>query len=1454
MTDRLLPNLLDKIEQRELALLGWGITTGSFSEHEILDILISLQPGTDPDDLLDQLIEHGMLVQLEGGDERFRTRMAETVRLAVNLRQWFHGQDWRTAKPLVSDVRFLSRARSVPRRGESPDDVVASLQNAAGVAWTQALEHAVRSVLGSRSVSGFQCRSAARILDRAGAGQPLGTCVAAGTGAGKTLAFYLPALSHLLATPPRGTTPRIVALYPRTELLRDQLRGLLLTLRNLGEVAANLRVGVLYGATPNNRRDAATNAKRRWRQVDDGLECPILTCLVDGCDGPYVWPDSARELEQLVCSTCGDSLLALSFTRDGMHRTSPSTLFTSTEMVNRVLGTDRGRRLLVGDQGGGPEFILLDEVHTYAGTHGAQVANLLRRWRSELASPAHFVGLSATLSDPAGFFAQLTGLPTATVIAVEPYVQEAVPFGREYFLALRGDPASQTALLSTTIQTSMLMRRMLDRERGIPSGGAFGSRLFVFTDKLDVINRLHSQLRDAEGWLADGVNRKPDGSLAGLRSRSGPDARARDQAGQLWAASQFLQTLDRPVRVSRTTSRDSGVEAGSDIVVATASLEVGFDDPDVGAVIQHKAPRDAAQFLQRRGRAGRDPSMRPWTTVVLSDYGRDRLAFQAYEQLFDPVVAPSQLPIHNRVILKMQAAWWLMDYLGRATGTPARAVLARPWGANTDRQTAQSKSLLAALRSLQTEPGVQRVSFHLRRALGLDEGEVHSILWDHPRALLTSVVPALIRRAEALTNLRAVSPGYTWADPLDDFVPRALFSALQTPEVELRLPPGSDSAEREVESISLSMREFAPGRVSYRFALRGKRERLWLSPPPADEPDLTVESFCTDQILLESPPGSEGLVLVQPRALSLVRPPSCVPDAAFGSWVWRTAFRHDGIPLDLDLPSGSGWSGLLRSVQGLTHRGACSTTVWRYASECQVESGSRSGPPRSHHRVTLDGGEAAIGFAMDVDALLVTIDLPTDLTLLTDGELLRAVRIDRLEYLINTSPTIVQRAPSTFLRGWLAQLFVSALINSAGDRSLDFALADTSIDQLRLTMLRIAREFLEETQLDAISVDGPSTVESPLLSDLSAVLADGGMVKDLMRLAGVLQGTPESGWLPWLQERLATTVAAAVIGAIGASCPDLDIDELRPDIELDESPDCRPIARIWISEDEPGGTGLIEAAIDRYLTDPRAFWSLASQAVGPCDAERVDRNLRLFVEEREAGTFSAEVERIRSAEELGELTDAWSSLRTALFRRGLDSDQTVLAALSTRLLRPGSDNRTEDLLRVLLRRWDELEYRLGIEVEVRTFASTIASDLEVRRRIRDVSGADLDSSAGRVGQVLSLLWSRGARSRSASLQSHNPYRTQLPTDRLLVAAIVEVPAAVSTYGTIDWRGVLDAFLHRDGRAIVRCQNDSEASNAVRELLTKPTAIGVLEFHPRVVGLERTVASVDLHVEIREVRQ
>ena len=89
------------------------------------------------------------------------------------------------------------------------------------------------------------------------------------------------------------------------------------------------------------------------------------------------------------------------------------------------------------------------------------------------------------------------------------------------------------------------------------------------------------------------------------------------------------------------------------------------------AVIQHKAPRDVAQFLQRKGRAGRSRRMRPWTVVVLSDYGRDRIAYQGYDLLFDPELPTRTLPIGNRYVQRIQAVYATLDYLSVEVGLGA---------------------------------------------------------------------------------------------------------------------------------------------------------------------------------------------------------------------------------------------------------------------------------------------------------------------------------------------------------------------------------------------------------------------------------------------------------------------------------------------------------------------------------------------------------------------------------------------------------------------------------------------------------------------------------------------------------------------------------------------------------------------------------------------------------------
>ena len=94
---------------------------------------------------------------------------------------------------------------------------------------------------------------------------------------------------------------------------------------------------------------------------------------------------------------------------------------------------------------------------------------------------------------------------------------------------------------------------MLDPKFNSSSKGVFGKRLFVFTDDLDVTNRLFDNIRDAEAYDLFG---RPDGTrlpLASLRGKEPPDPK-RDADGQRWQACEKIgHDLHERLVVGRTS-------------------------------------------------------------------------------------------------------------------------------------------------------------------------------------------------------------------------------------------------------------------------------------------------------------------------------------------------------------------------------------------------------------------------------------------------------------------------------------------------------------------------------------------------------------------------------------------------------------------------------------------------------------------------------------------------------------------------------------------------------------------------------------------------------------------------------------------------------------------------------------------------------------------------------------
>ncbi len=222
--------------------------------------------------------------------------------------------------------------------------------------------------------------------------------VTSGTGSGKSLTYFLPIVDFLLRQPPQ--TPRTVALivYPMNALVNSQLQAL----------------------------ETLKTAYERH----SGKPFPVTFAKYTGETG-----EAARQ---------------------SLRQNPPHILLTNYMMVELMLVRPEDRRFL-DQQQGGLRFLIFDELHTYRGRQGADVAMLIRRLKERAASDKLIhIGTSATMSTGrtlearerraavADFAARLFGHPFAEQDIIEetlqPFTQGGIPATAELRRLLR-DPA-----------------------------------------------------------------------------------------------------------------------------------------------------------------------------------------------------------------------------------------------------------------------------------------------------------------------------------------------------------------------------------------------------------------------------------------------------------------------------------------------------------------------------------------------------------------------------------------------------------------------------------------------------------------------------------------------------------------------------------------------------------------------------------------------------------------------------------------------------------------------------------------------------------------------------------------------------------------------------------------------------------------------------------------------------
>jgi len=1450
--------VLSHLELKELTLLNWGATDGSFSKDEILEAIAGA-PGVsfEPVRILRDFLDSQLVVRAgDGLPYRYRTRFAETVRLLLKLRQLNRRKNWRDGRFLVSDARIVQRPRVFPVRKIPASEVVSNLTNAGH---QDSVIVAASKLVGDKKLSDFQLQATESILRAIETNQNAGFVVSAATSGGKSLAFYLPVLSWIASQTKIGDHwVKTLALYPRNELLKDQLSSVFASARQIDDQQLSnnspiISVGAFYGSTPTKISDFSSQnnpAIKEWSKRGTGRICPYLRC--PNCDGTLLWEESdlRLEIEVLTCedTKCGykTPINSIRLTRASMSASPPDIMLTTTEMMNRNM-SNASYWHLFGIRTKPPRVFLLDEIHTNEGTSGANTALLIRRWRHlSKNNQCVFVGLSATLSEPQRFFSELTGLSENQVLSIEPHDMEEK--GAEYLLAVRSESTTGTSVLSTTIQTVMLMRRMLDTDSAI-SEGVFGQRLFAFTDKLDVTNRLFDNFRDSEGMNRYG---KPDPSyrpqtLANLRSPNHTEAHERETAGQVWAASESIGhgiSTDMPLTVGRTASQDPGVDQ-RDVIIATSALEVGFNDPTVGAVVQHKAPHDASRFLQRKGRAGRTEVMRPYMIVVLSDFGRDRIAYQSYDQLFSPIISAINIPVKNRYVLRMQAAFALMDWIASEIIPPGYK-LGSAWIylASKEKFTRNREKALAIVDDVLNDGHARnRLQRFLKKSLQLDDDDVHAVMWQAPRSILLHVLPTLRRELNSwITEDLKDLPDHKW-HPLQEFVPQAMFGDLLVPEVVLRLPAPQRNREPRNEHLGISqtLREFSPGRISRRYGFTHGDESHWIPVPTGggnvitEVPGDTYNGDWLADGTVKTSTGTLEFPIFRPTAMNLQQPRNLSPSTSSLS-IWHCDLTAANGS-DLGLVQSDWVQSLFSKVDVFCHALGGSLEVRRFTSRSVGHLIDNHGEKRSFESEfqNLKGEKVALGFSLDVDGIRVLLK-PWEIRNSINTEVLPGLLASWFAHLVTNSDNFT--GISDLGRGWLRTVALGAIAKTSGANTIQGAWEIVISDPNLQLIKKSAQEILGMP---------PTESQPQVLRDILSQFDDQLVVNEI---TNCIEKTRVSNpdFRKFAKDRYVASVAGAFMESLMRIMPSLSPDDLIVDLNAFSHIELGENLEFWVSESEAGSSGIVEEFARIYQSDPEMFWRMMERALEPSDLENVDLSIATVLE---LATNNVSVRdafstvRGSMSIDLASYRNSLSNLFTILESVGISVDRSLSVAISSRLLSAGTGAMHDELRTKLRTDWVLLERSLGVEIDVRAFACKWAED----DGMDSLFSSGAVSSCDRHGFVQSLLWPRGGLVRELQYELPQPFGDSPKPDRLLVPLIK--PRIIDVRSG---REVIDAELLSKGFVTVSSDKSTykDLADLMKDFATVPTDSGFLNIHPRMASCIRRAEQVHVRIELVEV--
>lgn len=507
--------------------------------------------------------------------------------------------------------------------------------------------------------------------------------------------FY--ATINLLRQKPRSYGPDAILVYPRIDLCNNQLERYLWYAHCLKSAVKNSpRTEEILGEPPDTIFRVAlghSGARPDDHPQPFKIDCPI--CKAANQDGlimlrkegwsliPYCTEEANHDIRQYLApdlkKSCGRFSIAI----------------TTVDTLHRRLMDVHGKETLWKKHDFLPRFIVLDEIHIYEGQAGSHVANLARRLRTYLKNirsnntkqpnprPPIFVGASATVGNPEEVGGDIFGVSRTDMKdrVLTPKQTESEPLGREYIYLLKTPPIRETQGINNGRPTSRVVSEQASLLQGLmvfwhamrktlPLDGKPGKyRLLTFVDSIDSVWRIAKNLDDAEtetprhpplyqfriprGCYPADTNLNGNDNCKKIRCNEMCESPTHQffekcriyQQGECWwtmrtSPLEFLRPMRVVGRISGFTNAPNP-EVRQDLdqwdcMIATSTLEVGFDHSELIATAQFKAPPNPASFQQRKGRGGRGVEDIPLTLMVLGNSPGDLFAFKNEQRYFDP--------------------------------------------------------------------------------------------------------------------------------------------------------------------------------------------------------------------------------------------------------------------------------------------------------------------------------------------------------------------------------------------------------------------------------------------------------------------------------------------------------------------------------------------------------------------------------------------------------------------------------------------------------------------------------------------------------------------------------------------------------------------------------------------------------------------------------------------------